>query len=46
VSRRIEHDEFLYEISDAAARLARRESLVEEFLCDRFDGGAMRGTSK
>jgi hypothetical protein len=30
------------EIADAAARVARRESLVNEFLSDRFNAGAQR----
>jgi len=38
---------FCYEeIADASARLARRESLVEEFLSDRFDGGSARASSR
>jgi len=46
-AREVAPTHFCYEeIADAAARLVRRESLVEEFLSDRFDGGSARGTSR
>jgi hypothetical protein len=46
-AREVAPTHFCYEeIVDAAARLARRESLVEEFLSDRFDGGSPHGASK